>query len=291
MIVIKGDTLSEVYIRSLGYLVKTPQYTSSPRGMTVKETLNVGLEIKDPRFCLYSNPRRSSQYSYIAAELLWYFAGRSDLKFIEKYSSFWRQIANEDATINSAYGNLIFTQKNDNGYSQWQWAIESLIKDKDSRQAVMLFNKPMYQYPNNKDFICTLNGIFMIRNNRLHLTVNMRSNDIILGTPTDVAFFCMLLQQAYKLLKVHYPELRLGKYTHFANSYHLYERHFQLADEMLATYAVPEKMPEIGVNLIDIEGNPTKELLEIIKCIESKDPYDYKTDDHLLQWIFDKIKK
>jgi thymidylate synthase len=290
MIVIKGETFSEAYIRSLGYLVNHPQYTSSPRGMKVKETLNVGLEIKDARFCLYSNPRRSSQYSYIAAELLWYFAGRSDLKFIEKYASFWRQIANDDLSINSAYGNLIFKQKNENGYSQWQWAMESLIKDKDTRQAVMLFNKPMYQYSDNKDFICTLNGVFMIRNNRLHLTINMRSNDIILGTPTDVAFFCMLLQQAHKLLKEHYPDLKLGKYTHFANSYHLYERHFQLADEMLKTYNVAERMPEIGVNLIDIKGNPTPELIELMEVIENGTT-GYTTTDPLLNWVYDKIIK
>jgi thymidylate synthase len=92
MLAIKGETFSDVYIRSLGYLTKHPQYISSPRGMKVKETLNVGLVIKDPRFCLYHNPRRSSQYKYIAAELLWYFTGRSDLGFIENYSSFWRQI-------------------------------------------------------------------------------------------------------------------------------------------------------------------------------------------------------
>ena len=289
MLAIKGETFSDAYIRSLHYLVNHPQYTSSPRGMKVKETLNLGLEIKNASYCLYSNPRRSSQYKYIAAELLWYFAGRSDLKFIEKYASFWRQIANDDQSLNSAYGNLIFKQKNEQGISQWQWAMQSLIKDKDTRQAVMLFNKPMYQYNNNKDFICTLNGAFLIRNNRLCLTITMRSNDVILGTPTDVAFFCTLLQQAHKLLKEYYPDLKLGKYTHIVNSYHLYERHFELAEDMLNTYSVPERMPEIGINLIDIDGEPSSELLKIINCVE--EGIEYTTDDGLLTWIYEKISK
>jgi thymidylate synthase len=289
MLAIKGESFADTYIRSLNYLVNHPQYVSSPRGMKVKETLNVGLEIKDARFCLYSNPRRSSQYKYIAAELLWYFTGRSDLQFIENYASFWRQIANEDQSVNSAYGNLIFKQKNEHGVSQWQWAMRSLIQDKDTRQAVMLFNKPQYQYGNNKDFICTLSGAFMIRNNRLHLTITMRSNDVILGTPTDVAFFCVLLQQAHKHLKKTYPDLKLGKYTHIANSYHLYERHFELAEEMINTYTVQERMPEIGVDLIDIDGNPSNELMGLMFAIEENMPYT--TTDPLLNWVYDKLTK
>ena len=289
MLAIKGETFSDVYIRSLRYLTKHPQYISSPRGMKVKETLNVGLVIKDPRFCLYHNPRRSSQYKYIAAELLWYFTGRSDLGFIENYSSFWRQIANDDKSINSAYGNLIFKQQNEHGVSQWQWAMRSLIQDKDTRQAVMMFNKPQYQYGNNKDFICTLSGIFAIRNNRLNLTITMRSNDVVLGTPTDVAFFCMLLQQAHKLLKEYYPDLKLGKYTHIANSYHLYERHFDLVDDMLKTYAVCERMPSIGIDLIDINGNPSAELIHLMNVVEFGG--EYESTDPLLSWVYEKLTK
>jgi len=39
-----------------------------------------------------------------------------------------------------------------------------------------------------------------IRDNKLNFSVSMRSNDAILGTPTDVAFFCLLQQQMLKLL-------------------------------------------------------------------------------------------
>jgi thymidylate synthase len=207
----------------------------------------------------------------------------------ENYSSFWRQIANDDKSINSAYGNLIFKQHNEHGISQWQWAMRSLIQDKDTRQAVMMFNKPQYQYGNNKDFICTLSGIFAIRNNRLNLTITMRSNDVVLGTPTDVAFFCMLLQQAHKLLKEYYPDLKLGKYTHIANSYHLYERHFDLVDDMLKTYAVCERMPNIGINLIDIDGNPSPELIHLMNVVEFGG--EYESTDPLLSWVYEKLTK
>lgn len=283
MRVYKGRSFASVYAASLADLLDYPEYETQPRGMKIRECTNVSLVIEKPDLCLYTNERRGSQFRYIAAELLWYFTGRNDLKFIEKYSAFWRQIANENGTLNSAYGNLIFTSKNEYGYSQWSWAIKSLIEDKDTRQALMTFNRPAYQYDGNRDFICTLNGIFNIRNNRLNLTVNMRSNDAILGTPTDIAFFCLLQQQALIILREYYPELELGTYTHIANSYHIYERHFDLVQNMLEHNLTPESFMEIGCSFVNKEGEPTPELLELMDSVENG--IEYKGKDPLFRWI------
>lgn len=284
MKLIKGKTFSGVYEKSLHELLNNPEYETEPRGLKIKENINTTLIIEDPTQCLYENSRRGSQYKYIAAELLYYFTGRNDLAFIEKYAPFWRQIANPDGTVNSSYGNLLFTSKNEHGYSQWSWALRSLVSDKDTRQALMTFNRPSYQYNNNKDFICTLNGIFNIRDNKLNLTINMRSNDAILGTATDIAFFCILQQQALKLLKPHYPELEMGTYTHIANSYHIYERHFNLVDEMLTVNDFkPDRFLEIGEDFVDIDGNPNEELLNLMDCVENNK--EYKGKDPLFRWI------
>ena len=172
MKVFKGNSFAEVYANSLHDLMRNPQYTASPRGMAIKEFQPCTLVIEDPTLCLYNNLRRSSQYKYIAAELIWYFMGRNDVEFIEKYASFWRIISNKDETVNSAYGNLLFNEKNEFGLSQWQWAFQTLKQDKDSRQAIMLFNKPHYQWIGNKDVICTLNAIFNIRDNKLNWNSN-----------------------------------------------------------------------------------------------------------------------
>jgi len=284
MKIIRSKTFSGVYEKSLHELLHNPEYETEPRGLKIKENINTVLVIEDPVQCLYENSRRGSQYKYIAAELLYYFTGRNDLAFIEKYAPFWRQISNPDGTVNSSYGNLIFTSKNEHGYSQWGWAMRSLISDKDTRQALMTFNRPSYQYNNNKDFICTLNGIFNIRDNKLNLTINMRSNDAILGTATDIAFFCILLQQALKLLKPHYPKLEMGTYTHISNSYHIYERHFNLVNEMLkANDFKPERFLEIGQDFVDIDGVPTDELLKLMTCVENNK--EYKGKDPLFRWI------
>jgi thymidylate synthase len=288
MKVYQGKTFAEVYKKSLKDLIKS-NTNISPRGYKVNEILNAVHIIEDPTSCLYENKRRGSQLKYIAAETLYYFLGRRDLDFIKQYASFWEQIANTDNTVNSAYGNLLFTETNKFGISQWDWAYKSLCNDKDTRQAVLLFNKPDYQYFGNKDVICTLNGVFNIRDNKLHFTVNMRSNDAILGTPTDVAFFALLQMQMCKILKENsYPELEVGTLTHIANSYHIYERHFNLASEMVEKQFKPVSIPEIGENLIDHLGKPTAALSELVDAVKRIKQHPYSTEDKLLNWIYEK---
>ena len=288
MKVFRGNSFAEVYANSLNDLMRNPQYTASPRGMAIKEFQPCTLVVEDPTLCLYNNLRRSSQYKYIAAELIWYFMGRNDVEFIEKYASFWRIISNKDETVNSAYGNLLFNEKNEYGLSQWQWAFQTLKNDKDSRQAIMLFNKPHYQWIGNKDVICTLNAIFNIRDNKLNFSVSMRSNDAILGTPTDVAFFCLLQQQMLKLLKPYYPELELGTYTHTANSYHIYDRHFSLVSEMIENDFIEKSFPTMSWNFINEHGDPTEDLQKLMMEVEGDKIGDY-SEDPLYGWIAEKL--
>jgi thymidylate synthase len=287
MQVFKGSNFAEVYRDSLSYLYNSPQYTSNPRDMKVKESLQVALEFSDPINSMYSNNRRSSQFRYIAAEILWYFLGRDDVDFISKYASFWKHIQNEDGSINSSYGNLLFTKKNRFGQSQYEWAYDSLVKDKDTRQAVMHFNLPEHQHPKNKDFVCTMYGVFHIRDNKLHFSINMRSNDAILGTPTDVAFFTVLQQQMLSHLLPTYPDLQLGSYTHVMDSFHIYERHFNLVKDMIKDDFKPVMFPLLHDNLINSNGSQTSN----IKLLEKYHMEDIMvSEDPIYTWIQNNMK-
>jgi len=281
----RGDTFADVYEKALRDTLENPEYISSPRGMEIKEISNAALVIDDPYFPLYENEVRSSQFRYIAGETVWYFTGRKDIKFINEYSKFWKQLDNGDGTVNSAYGNLIFKEPLSDGRNQWQWALDSLIKDRDSRQAILHFNKPSHQWQGNKDFVCTLNGVFQIRDNRLNFTVDMRSNDLILGTATDIAFFCLLQQQMLSHLQIHYPNLRMGNYTHIVHSLHIYERHFDLVKRMLDKPFLQMSYPPLRKNLITTKGHPTDEmnLLEL-NILEPATLVEIFSDT-LFQWL------
>lgn len=263
MKVFRGEGFADVYKQALDEVNNRPEFVSSPRGLMCKELTDVALVVENPILSLYKNERRSSQKKYIAAEFLWYASGSNTVEWISKYAKMWDSLKDEEGTVNSAYGNLIFTEENTWGWSQYRWAYWSLVKDIDTRQAIMHFNKPHHQYNGNKDFVCTLNAIFQIRDGKLNLTVDMRSNDIILGLATDVAFFTVLQQQMLYDLKKYgekndineLKNLKLGRYTHLDHSLHLYQRHFELVDEMLKCDFVNVEMPVLDYPLVIFDEN------------------------------------
>lgn len=179
-----------------------------------------------------------------------------------KASKFWLKLANPDQTVNSAYGYLIWKNKSHGKPSferfkefkeineqikirdgiantqlveiekiyketmrtPWEWAKESLLADKDSRQAILRFSLPEHQWIGNKDQTCTLHGFYLIRNNKLNLTITMRSNDLTLGLVYDLPWFISLIHKMVDELKDKYPELEPGEYTHYVHNLHIYDR-------------------------------------------------------------------
>ena len=286
MLTYRSETFAEAYKDSLTDLLTFPEYVTRPRDMEIKENCDVALVIEDPLSCLYENPVRSSQFKYISAELLWYFMGRNDVEYISKFAKFWESIQNEDGTVNSAYGNLLFSTPNEHGFTQYHWAFESLRKDKDSRQAVMHFNLPIHQRVGNKDFVCTMYGIFQIRDNKLNLTISMRSNDVILGLPTDIAFFATLQSQMLFHLVMHggeeFKELELGTYTHIANSFHVYERHFDLVERMIKEDFKSLRIPQVREELVSVEGKPSP---LFNRLFSTQNDNSSTNGDELMTWI------
>lgn len=289
MVVFEGSSFASVYENALKTLMKGDNLHTSARGLETREMIDVALVINDPIASLYENETRGSQKKYIAAELMWYFLGRDDVEFIKEYASFWTQIQNEDGTANSSYGKLLFGKTNRFGKTQYEWAIESLEKDKDSRQAVMHFNLPEHQYEGNKDFVCTMYGIFQIRNNKLNFTVNMRSNDAVWGTPTDIAFFTVLQQQMLTHLRITYPELELGKYTHIVNSFHVYKRHYKIVENMINGNFDEDRFPIMEKSLIHTNGTPSSDLRLLSN--HYKDSNTNVISDPIYTWIQENINE
>ena len=233
---------------------------TSPRGEKVKEIINYSIVIDDPRNRVITFPERKTSMKYLFGEFIWYLSGSPNVQDINLYSKFWEAIAKEDGTVNSNYGTRIFGHSKLYPYNQWNKAKELLQKDKDSRQAIIRINHAEdYTYA-NKDVPCTLTLQFFIRNNALHLVVNMRSNDIWRGYCNDQFQFTMLQELMMLELREFYPELQLGKYYHNAASMHIYELHFEAAKKIIANGNIQEfHMPEMVVdadtipNLIQFE--------------------------------------
>lgn len=176
---------------------------------------------------------RKSKEDYLKKELDWYLSLDSTIEKV-KDVKIWQNICSKkDFTVNSQYGVLVYGE--DNHY-QFQKVLDCLIKDKDSRQAVIIYNRPSIHedaYKDGKhDFICTFYQQFFIRNNRLDCITNMRSNDCIFGIFNDLPWFEYVYNDMYQKLQSKYTNLEKGSLTYVANSFHCYERHFSVLEEI-----------------------------------------------------------
>ncbi|EKD51338.1 MAG: Thymidylate synthase [uncultured bacterium] len=250
MYYVSADSFSKVYCTLLKTVFETKSNTIAPRGLITREITDVCCEITNPYSNLFTNQIRSVSLEYLCGELIWYCSGANDLDFISKYSKFWCHLANENQTANSAYGKILFKDKNMNGMTQWEWATKTLIQDVHTRQAILSFNVQDCQRENNADFVCSMYLQFFIRENKLMLMAYMRSQDMIYGMTYDIPFFLLLLQCMRLQLLRHYPELKLGSYSHHVGSLHIYENKFALVKNMLAHPFCENEMPRISNNII-----------------------------------------
>lgn len=242
--------------RTCLYRLMTFGTESHPRGTTTKELLNYNITLHNPRNRIINFKARKTNLKYLLGEFIWYLSGGNNPDTILPYSKFWDNIRNSGSqgdlypkgTINSNYGHRLFGHANnlpafvqfDQGGSdagainQWADTKKLLTRDRDTRQAIINIHVPADRHEGNKDVPCTLTLQFFIRENQLQLIVNMRSNDIILGFTNDVFQFTLLQELMLMELRAVYPDLQLGTYFHNAGSMHIYDRHFEMAQAIIA---------------------------------------------------------
>lgn len=227
-------SFSNTFINIINHIEDQNQ-SADPRGLKVKESILSNFVI-DPKEPIANFENRKFNWKYLAGELAWYLQQDRDVDYIGNFSGFWSTLTNPNSNeINSNYGSLVFNKE------QFGWVVDSLVADKNSRQAIMFFNQPKFQFEGNKDFVCTMYGNFFIRDNKLNMKIQMRSNDIFYGLTFDAPFFSFLLQSVHIKLLETYPDLQLGDYYHFTDNLHFYERHFSLADSIKIEKIDPDK--------------------------------------------------
>ena len=196
---------------------------TSPRGQKV-------LEIENFQTDLYTTDRftnfgaRNMNLQYIKEEFKWYLGADPYDDSICEHATMWKKIQQPDGRFHSNYGQYWFGAQ-----AGVQWVLNSLRADPDSRQAVIPMLNAGHLYKGNTDVVCTESISFRIRNDLLNMSVNMRSNDAIFGVTNDVPCFSFLHELIARLL-----DIEVGIYTHKVDSMHVYERHFQMLDNLVA---------------------------------------------------------
>jgi thymidylate synthase len=175
---------------------------------------------------------------YISREIAWYRSMSLDVNDISgKIPKIWQAVSGKHGEINSNYGFLVYS--NHNG-DQFENVIEELLRNRNSRRAIMIYTRPSMHVDWDRhgmtDFVCTNTVQYIIRNNRLDVIVQMRSNDAWAGYRNDLAWQQFVQAELVEVLNMHLKEsISAGNITWQVGSLHIYESQFYLIDHFTKT--------------------------------------------------------
>jgi thymidylate synthase len=186
-----------------------------------KALFDQGFKILNPLQNSIETDFRKWNKNYAEAEWQWYLSGDRNLKGLEKtygkVPEIWKRMAFDNGDVNSNYG--------------WQWnrnnqlskIIKLLKANKSTRQATISIydGKEISEYL--YDTPCTYAVQFTIVNDKLNMSVLMRSNDLWFGFCNDQYCFSRLQEIVSNELNI-----ETGTYYHFAHNLHIYDNFLNL---------------------------------------------------------------
>lgn len=213
---IEANNFNELFISAI-YTLHTKGEWTKPRGFKCKELIAPQLVLTNPFNCLCTIKDRKLNYAYLIIEKFSYLSQISVPNILISYNAKMKDYINpKSKDFDGAYGPRIGRG------NQLEHAFKLLSEDKDTRQAVITIND-WTDRKKSADKPCTLSLQFLIRQNKLHLIVNMRSNDILWGLCLDCPAFAFIQEVMLYWLKEKYKTLKIGNYIHNAGSFHFYD--------------------------------------------------------------------
>ena len=180
-----------------------------------KAIFNCGFYIDNPSDKIITNAERNWSQKYAAAEWAWYLSGDpriSELgELYGKVPPIWERMADSNGEVNSNYGYQ--WQRHD----QLDYVVAKLRDNPDTRHAAISIYDAKEWPSYKKDTPCTYAVQFTIINNKLCMSVYMRSNDIWYGFCNDQYQFASLQELVADRLSIN-----VGWYYHHAHNMHLY---------------------------------------------------------------------
>jgi thymidylate synthase len=172
---------------------------------------NVGFTLANPLQNKIYNSERNWNIKYAEREWDWYLSGNPNAQEIAKKAPIWYKMMDADGNVRSNYG--------------WQWqrnnqldyVVGKLRTDKETRHAAITIYdcKEFSTYRN--DTPCTYAVQFTIIDDKLNMSVYMRSNDLWYGFCNDQYQFSNLQKMVAERL-----QMETGWYYHHAHNMHLY---------------------------------------------------------------------
>lgn len=163
------------------------------------------------------------------AEQVWFISGaRKPEIFLRQFTKIWDNFTNPGDVVTVAYG---YRWRRHFDRDQLKALVELLGKDPSSRQGVVVTWDPSSDGlggVSKSNVPCPYTFTVNIINGRLSLMNVVRSNDMVLGFPHDVAGFALLQCILAQKLGV-----KPGVYTHVIANAHVYDIHYAAAENMI----------------------------------------------------------
>lgn len=178
-----------------------------------------------------------------AAMYFWYKkADSSDYSIIKYFPEYERCVNAGHPLFNSNYG--VYASRG------LEHCINILSINMSSRHACFMINNNKAMGPDSIDKLCTNAVMFIIRDNKLNMIVQMRSSNLLTLLPYDAFIFCTWYAKVYNALVRIYPDLKMTEIRLQIASLHFYESDYnkKLNSEILEPYRIFYKEDVIDHN-------------------------------------------
>lgn len=266
----------QIYIDILKRILKDGiEETSSLQKVKTKSLpgIHFQIDIEKEGFPLLTI--RKIPVKLFVAEQIWFVSGaRKPDDFLRDYTKIWDEFTNPNDVVTVAYG---YRWRKHFGRDQLGLLIKLLQKEPLSRHGVVIGWDPGadgLSVIKKANVPCPFSFVVNIIGGRLNLHNIVRSNDMYLGFPSDVAGFALLQCMLAQKLKV-----RVGTYSHSISNAHIYENQFQAASELVKRKNTHKKIElSLPKNTYDRSEKKDKKLAEeIIQNIEKQ----YKPQENI----------
>lgn len=252
--VFAGDNASQLYMNALIAILEEGKDVS-PRG-TVRKEIQAVITYENPLIRTTFLRGRTINPFFQLAESFWIACGRADVEFLLHYNKNMGQFSDDGTWFHAPYGERLrkWNHSEETGFTfcphdQLLDVVLKFHKDIHTSQAVASIWNPYFdsiEYE-GKDFPCNDLLKFKVRDGKLNLTVNNRSNDLHWGT-----FGANLCQFAtIQELVASWIGVEVGEYNQESDSLHVYTHDYgyKITEGVMKAYAMSEADSE-GIPIV-----------------------------------------
>jgi thymidylate synthase len=185
----------------------------------------------------------------IIYETLWFLRGDTNVKWLNEHGvTIWDDWADKDGELGPVYGKqwVRWETKDGKKINQIAQAQELLRKNPDSARIIVnAWNtgdlQELIKGKKTAPPACHTLFQFFVADGKLSCQLYMRSNDVFLGAPFNIAQYAMLT-----MMLAQTTGLKLGDYIHTNGDVHIYHNHLEQVKIQLER--TPKKLPKLVLN-------------------------------------------